>query len=62
LKLLADGFQRQLHEYRKNPEAAEKLVAVGESPRDATLDVGEWAAYVAMASLILNLDETVTRE
>jgi hypothetical protein len=34
----------------------------GEHPRDETLDAAELAAYTAVASLILNLDETVTKE
>jgi hypothetical protein len=62
LKVLSEGFQRQLADYRKNPKAAKKLVVIGESPRDESLDVSELAAYTAVASLILNLDEAITRE
>jgi hypothetical protein len=35
---------------------------VGEYPRDEKLDPGELAAYTAAASLILNLDEVVTKQ
>ena len=55
---LADGR----HRYRRDPAAALKLVSAGEFPRDAGLDVGELAAYTAIASLILNLDEVITKE
>jgi len=42
--------------------AALKLVGAGESRRDERLDIGELAAYTAVASLILNLDEAITKE
>ncbi len=48
--------------YRADPGAALKLVSVGEAPRDPNLDVPELAAYTAIASLILNLDETINNE
>ena len=34
----------------------------GESPRDPKLDAAELAAYTTVASIILNLDETITKE
>ena len=37
------------------------LLKVGESKRDATLDVSELAAWTIVANLILNLDETITK-
>jgi len=37
-------------------------VSVGESPLNEQLNVSELAAYTTVASLILNLDETVTKE
>ena len=42
--------------------AAKLLLATGEKPRDVSLDVSEHAAMTIMASLILNLDETITKE
>jgi len=48
--------------YRNDSEAAEKFVSQGESPRDSKLDVKELAAYTAVASLIMNLDETITKQ
>ncbi len=39
-----------------------RYLAQGESPSDEKLDASELAAYTALASLILNLDETITKE
>jgi hypothetical protein len=60
--VLLDGFRYQLDYYRTAPAAAKKLLSQGESGRDETLDPSELAAYSTVASLILNLDETVTRQ
>ena len=45
-----------------DPAAAARLLSQGESPRDGSLDGNELAAYTTVASLILNLDEVVTRQ
>ena len=42
--------------------AAKKLVTQGDAPVDPKLNVSELAAYTMTASVILNLDEVVTRE
>ena len=62
MRVLHDGYQAQLDRYKTNPEAAQRLLLHGESPRDPKLDAGELAAYTMVASLLLNLDETVTKE
>ncbi len=54
-------YDEQLALYRANAEAATKLLAVGESPRNEKLDAAELAAWTTVASMILNLDETVTK-
>jgi hypothetical protein len=56
-EMLAD----QLADYRKSPEEAAKLLGVGESPRDASLDPIELAAWAVVSSTVLNLDEAVTK-
>jgi hypothetical protein len=61
-ELLYDAFVGYLNDYKTDPEAARKYLSQGESPRDAELDVSELAAYSTLASLILNLDEAVTKE
>jgi hypothetical protein len=50
------------HAYRTDRSAAEALLGVGESPRRTDLDASELAAWTAVASTILNLDETITKQ
>ena len=57
VELLNEQFQR----FAVNPQAAEKLLSVGESVRDKSLTVVELAAYTVVASVLMNLDETVTK-
>lgn len=61
-RLLRAGLERTLKKYRTEPAAAAKLLAVGEAPRSSRLDAGELAAYAGLASLVLNLDEVMTKE
>jgi hypothetical protein len=62
LQVLVRGFHEHLARFRAHPEAARQLVRVGEFPRDDKFEVSELAAYTAVAGLIINLDETITRE
>ncbi|HBU36209.1 MAG TPA: peptidylprolyl isomerase, partial [Planctomycetaceae bacterium] len=50
--LLANLLKQRRKEYRKNPKAAEDLLAVGISPRDNSLDVIEHAAWTATARAV----------
>jgi anti-anti-sigma factor len=52
----------QIQAYRQNRAGALKLLAVGESRRNPRLDVAELAAHTTVASVILNLDETITKQ
>ncbi|HWE04813.1 MAG TPA: PSD1 and planctomycete cytochrome C domain-containing protein [Tepidisphaeraceae bacterium] len=62
LSVLESSLQRLRQEYRSDPSAAMKLLSVGESPRNEKLNPVELAAYAQACDLILNLDETLTRE
>lgn len=62
LKVLRAGFERYLRRFRGDNAGAEKALTVGESPRDTTLDPAELAAYAMVASTILNLDQTLSKE
>ena len=62
LAILVDGFQNQLERFGRDRKGALALIGQGESSRDARLDPAELAAYTAMAQLILNLDEALTKE
>lgn len=61
IKVLQDTFQQQLSAYQKDKEAAKKLLGVGSFKPSGTLDPSELAAWTVIASMILNLDETVTK-
>jgi hypothetical protein len=47
--------------FQAAPEDAAALLAVGESRFDASLDPAELAAWTSLCSLLLNLDEAITR-
>jgi hypothetical protein len=62
LRLLLDGYQAHLAHYRDRPEAARALARAGEARPATALDPVELAALTVVASTILNLDETITKE
>jgi hypothetical protein len=53
---------QQSEEFQSRPKDAAELLAVGERPYDKKLDPVELAAWTMVASTILNLDETITKE
>jgi hypothetical protein len=61
LSILRETFDRRLAQYKAKPDAAAKLLSIGESPRDEKLNASELAAYTTLASMVLNLDETITK-
>ena len=61
-QLLRDLFQREIAHYRADKKASVDLLGVGESKWDSKLDASELAAWTIVASAILNLDETITKE
>jgi hypothetical protein len=60
--VLAASLRRFQQRFADDAEAAQRFISVGEFPRDESLDITELAAYTAVANLILNLDEALTRE
>jgi hypothetical protein len=61
-RVLLDALGQFQARYKAKPDAAVKYLSQGNSPRDPKLDTTELAAYTALASLIFNLDETITKE
>ncbi|MGH9934902.1 MAG: DUF1553 domain-containing protein, partial [Blastocatellia bacterium] len=61
-QVLRDLLSQQLINYRKDGKAASELLRVGESVADNKIDQAELAAWTMVASAILNLDETITKE
>ncbi len=58
LKILKDAFVREKMRFSKNPVAAAEFLAIGQQA-SGFIDL---AAYAMVASTILNLNETITRQ
>jgi hypothetical protein len=54
-------FDEQLADYRADPDAALRLLAIGDSPRDRRLDEVELAAWSVVTGMILNLKEATMK-
>ncbi|HET6882399.1 MAG TPA: PSD1 and planctomycete cytochrome C domain-containing protein [Pirellulales bacterium] len=61
LAVVEDLLRKELTRYQQNAEAARQAVRNGESTPKAGLAEPELAAYTLVANLLLNLDETLTR-
>jgi hypothetical protein len=61
VKVLARVLEDQRSAYAKDPGAAHKLLSVGEYKASGKASEGDLAAWATIASMILNLDETVTK-
>ena len=59
--ILLAAYNEELENFKKNAEAANKLLGIGASKRDETIGVAEHAAWTIVASMLLNLDEVITR-
>ena len=59
--LMAD-FRYYLDAFRTDPASAAKYIHIGDETASKVDDASEMAAYMTVASLILNLDVTVTKE
>jgi len=62
LQALLRNLEKQKASFSQRPQDAAKLLAVGEKRSDEKLNPVELAAYTATASLILNLDEVITKQ
>jgi hypothetical protein len=47
--------------YAGQPEAARRLIAIGETRPDPRFDPGELAAWTMIGNVVLNLDEVITK-
>lgn len=60
--VLLDSLREFRSTYGGNRVGANKLLSVGETKGDRSLRPGELAAWTTLASMILNLDETMTKQ
>jgi hypothetical protein len=56
------AYEKQKSAFDQNPDQAYQLLAMGDSPREKSIDAKEHATWTVLASMILNLDETLNRE
>ena len=59
---LEDDYSAFLSEFSKTPDAVTQLLKTGEKPYDQNLNSAQLAAMTIVASTLLNLDESLTRE
>jgi hypothetical protein len=61
INIVKAAFEKHLSRFQQDGEAAKKVISNGESKPRENLPAAEVAAWTLVANLILNLDETVTR-
>jgi hypothetical protein len=59
--VLSRLYQKERDHYAAHKDAAQKLITIGESKPDTRFEPAELAAWTMVASTILNMDETVTK-
>ena len=62
LAVLRASLAHHRDRYRSQPDLARQLLQQGESPVDPALDARELAAWSTIASMLLSLDEVVTKQ
>ena len=60
-KVIKLTFDRAMERFTASPEAAQKLITVGESKPNPSLPASELAAWSIVANQILNMDETLNK-
>jgi len=60
-EILQQAYENSLAEFKDNPSRAEEYLRVGESVRNSQIELAEHAAWASVASMILNLSETITK-
>jgi hypothetical protein len=60
LAVLERAYDRQLANFQRDPDAARGILGVGESKFPEQVEPGELAALTAVASVLLNLNETIS--
>jgi hypothetical protein len=60
-EIALDALALHVERYDSDPESAKSLISYGESPRNKNLKAEILAAYTMLANLVMNLDETITK-
>ena len=61
MELMMEQYRVALEKFRRDPEAALRLLDVGEFPFAKELDPGQTAALTMVGSMMMNFDEAYTR-
>jgi Protein of unknown function (DUF1553) len=61
MRILQKSLDQMLAAYRADEPGARSLIAVGAAASDPSISASELAAYTAVANIILNMDEVITR-
>jgi hypothetical protein len=61
VKVVLTGFNDLLAHYQAHPDDARKLIAVGESKADPSLDAATLAAWTMIVNEMMNLDEVLNK-
>ncbi|MCF6285128.1 MAG: PSD1 and planctomycete cytochrome C domain-containing protein [Candidatus Hydrogenedentes bacterium] len=61
ISVLQELYESELTAFQQEPARADELLAVGQAPANADLNKQELAAWSTVASVILNMDETITK-
>ncbi len=62
LRVLRDSLKVQEQTYAHDEKSADSLLKIGESPVEKGLDEPTLAAWTNVCTILLNLDETITKE
>lgn len=62
INILKDRVDQLRIDYKGSINEAMKIIKIGEYKQNKALDPVEHASYTALSSLLLNLDETITRQ
>jgi len=60
-KILRKLYDEQLQDFQKDVAKAERLLKVGDAPRDSSIAAPRLAAAAVLASVLMNFDESVMK-
>ena len=61
LQIVKEFFESELERFERKPDLAVRALQVGDSAQDARISPVEQAAWMSVARLLLNLDESINR-
>jgi hypothetical protein len=60
-EILLTTYRNRLANYQQNTSAAKSMLSIGASPHDTSINEAELAAWTSVMSVILNMDEAITK-